>query len=194
VITGTGRAGTTFLVLLLSELGLDTGFNADRAAGRIDEVGRAGLEHDIRRDGSPYVVKNPRFCTYAADVVARDDIAIDHVFVPIRDLHAAAESRRQVSGAAPVQGVGGGLWHTSSTAPGDQEAALLQQLYELLVVLSGTAIPVTLMRYPRLVTDPAYLFDKLRPVLGDIEYETFVAAFRKFARPDLVHSYNANDR
>jgi hypothetical protein len=194
VISGTGRTGTTFLVVLLTELGLDTGFRPGRAAGRIDEVARAGLEHDIRRDGCPYVVKNPRFCTYAQSVVDRDDIAIDHVFIPVRDLHAAAQSRRHVSEEASTARIAGGLWHTQSAEPGDQEEALLRQLYELLLVLSGTSIPVTLMRYPRLVTDSAYLFGKLKPVLGDTTFDTFEAAFRKTARPDLVHSFNSNDR
>jgi hypothetical protein len=203
VITGTGRTGTTFLVALLTDLGLDTGFKPGPAA-RIREVARAGLEHDVRAEDCPYIAKNPWFCDHAQSVLDRDDIVIDHVFVPMRDLEAAAESRRRVSAdfAESLQGetsqrrrhMPGGLWHTNSSAPGDQEAVLLEQVYKLMLVMSGTTVPVTLLRYPRLVNDPAYVFEKLKPILGDITFEQFETSFRKTARPELVNSFNRNDR
>ncbi len=59
LITGTGRAGTTFMVELLTHLGLDTGFNADTVTGLKDEMGRAGLEKDIRNNDCPFIVKSP---------------------------------------------------------------------------------------------------------------------------------------
>jgi hypothetical protein len=93
VITGTGRAGTTFLVELLTCLGLDTGFSADSVGQKKDRHGRAGLEHDIRESNCPFLVKSPWFCDYAEEVICRDDILIEHIFIPIRDLNAAAESR-----------------------------------------------------------------------------------------------------
>jgi hypothetical protein len=200
VITGTGRTGTTFLVMLLTELGLDTGFKPGEFDVAYSPVGRAGLEHDVRRDDCPYVVKSPRFCGHASAVLARDDIAIDHVFIPMRDLHAAAESRRRVAtvaaALAEVRGKAtapGGLWRTRSAAPGDQEEALLLALYDLLLALSDTGIPVTLIRYPRLVTDSAYLYEKLKPIVGDVSYDDFEAAHRRTARPDLVTGYNPKD-
>jgi hypothetical protein len=200
VISGTGRTGTTFLVLLLTHLGLDTGFKPGEAEARIDKVGRAGLEHDPRTEDAPYVVKTPWFCDFAHAVVDRADIVIEHVFIPVRDLHAAAESRRHVfetnalNARDPKKIVAGGLWHTHSSEPGRQEDVLLRQIYKLLLALSGTTIPVTLMRYPRLASDSAYLFEKLMPVLGGITYEAFEAAFQKTVRPDLVNSYNSEDR
>lgn len=42
--------------------------------------------------GAPYVVKSPWLCDYADEVLKRDDIEIEHVFIPMRDLHAAAQS------------------------------------------------------------------------------------------------------
>ena len=47
VITGIGRCGTTFLVELLTYLGLDTGFDPASVRSGIDHVARAGLERDI---------------------------------------------------------------------------------------------------------------------------------------------------
>jgi hypothetical protein len=100
VITGTGRAGTTFLVELLTHLGLDTGFTPDTLSDRKVGVARAGLEHDIRQAGCPYVAKSPWFCDYAEEALSRDDLVVERIFVPMRDLFAAAESRRQVENAA----------------------------------------------------------------------------------------------
>lgn len=46
VITGTGRSGTTFLIELLTQLGLETGFNASDIdiVSKKNHIARAGLE------------------------------------------------------------------------------------------------------------------------------------------------------
>lgn len=46
IISGTGRAGTTFLIQLLTCLGFDTGFANVEAA--IDPNCNAGMEWDLR--------------------------------------------------------------------------------------------------------------------------------------------------
>lgn len=208
VITGTGRAGTTFLVELLTHLGLDTGFRPDEMASKKNKEARAGLEYDIREKNCPFVVKSPFFCDYAEEVISRDDIVIQHVFVPIRDLHAAAESRRYVVTSSisklpfakyltPILNPSkfdGGLVNTRSIDPGRQEEALLSQVYKLMLAMSDTTIPITFMRYPRIVKDGSYLFEKLTPILADVSFEFFCATFNKTVRPDLVHSFNQNDR
>src|SRR5271170_1882476 len=65
VIAGTGRAGTSFLVRYLTELGLDTTLarNGDRAGW--DAEANAGLENMLISDADlPYVVKSPWICEY----------------------------------------------------------------------------------------------------------------------------------
>lgn len=80
VISGTGRAGTSFLVCLLTRLGLDTGFSeADLA---LDECSRAGLERDIRKP-APYIAKAPWLCVTINEVLERDDIVIEHAIIPL---------------------------------------------------------------------------------------------------------------
>ena len=208
VITGTGRSGTTFLVELLTHLGLDTGFTPEILESRKYQTARAGLEHDIRQDNCPYVVKKIRFSEHAQEVLGRSDIAIDHVFVPMRDLFSAAESRRfvekstlsqlgfieRMAVAQTGEPLPGGLWLTTSAEPGHQERVLLEQIYGLLFALSNTSIPLTLMRFPRIVSDSRYLFQKLEPILDRIPYERFAAAFAKAARPELVHTFQGTDR
>lgn len=213
VITGTGRAGTSFLVQLLTRLGLDTGFSPDVLEGRLNRIAHAGLEHDIRADDVPYVVKSPWFCDYADEVIKRDDIAIEHVFVPFRDLQAAAESRRDVQRRAAahvplikrvrrlwrrVRGKGkvriyaGGLWGTKRG--GEQEHILRDMVYKLFHALSDTHTPVTLLRYPRLAQDSRYLYRKIKPILPGIGYEEFRHNFEATVRPELIHRFSERDR
>lgn len=207
VITGTGRSGTTFLVELLTHIGLDTGYNMDDIIAQKNHIVRAGLEHDIRMKNCPFIVKNPLFCDYAEEVLARKDIIIEHVFIPVRDLHAAAQSRRYVNetnfSKMPLikkikrtlkpKGFAGGLWDANPGEQMKQEEILLQKIYKLVLALSDTSIPVTLMRYPRIVRDCPYLFEKLKPVLGEMDYNYFSSAFHKTAQPEIVHSFNQDD-
>lgn len=190
VITGTGRAGTTLLVELLAHLGLETGFKINEMPRLKDQIGRAGLEHDIRQENCPFVVKSPWFCDYADEIIYRSDIVIEHIFVPIRNLHAAAESRRYVTNAGSPNG---GLWHTDSSNQGDQERVLLMQLYKLMLAVSDTEIPVTLLRYPRLTRDETYLFNKLQPAIPNIELIDFQQIFASVVRSEYVHRFNEND-
>lgn len=206
VITGTGRAGTTFLVELFTHLGLETGFSIDDIPNKKSQEARAGLEYDIRKDGCPLIVKDPRFCDYAKEIIGQDDTIIDHVLIPVRSLHAAAESRRHVSKISAEKlpfvqrliykirprSFAGGL-RTKSNKPEKQEEILLKQMYNLVFALSDTDIPVTLMHYPRITKDSKYLYEKLKPVLHNIEFEFFCATFDKVVRPELVHSFNTDD-
>lgn len=201
VISGTGRAGTSFLVQILTHLGVDTGFTVDRLA--LHTHARAGLEADVRQPGAPYVVKSPWFCDYAREVFERDDIVIDRILIPMRDLTAAAESRRFVvrSYAAELSreekeslrasSVAGGLWLTED--PDEQESVLLDQLYRLLLEASGEHIPITLLRYPLLVRDPEYLIEKLRPLLGGVSPDEFKIVFDEVVRPEWIHKFGDND-
>ena len=96
VISGTGRAGTTFLVELLTNLGLETGYEPSQM-NHHQTTGRAGLENNLKSDDCPYIAKDPWFCDYADEILNRDDIVIEHIFIPVRNLAAAAESRRMVT-------------------------------------------------------------------------------------------------
>lgn len=206
VISGTGRAGTSFLVELLTNLGLDTGFRPDNLEQYKNKLARAGLERDLREPSAPYIIKSPLFRMHADEVLGRDDITIDHVFIPMRDLAAAAESSRfvtaQTLATMPLlkrirrrffpKSVVGGVWDTNNAS--SQEKVLLSQVYDLLLSLSRTTIPVTLLQYPLLVNDAPYLYGKLQPVLGDITLGEFDSAFNRTVKKDLVHCFTANDR
>jgi hypothetical protein len=189
VISGTGRTGTTFLVQLFTELGLDTGF-ADSSAG-IFEICNAGMEWDLRSPDVPYVVKDPRLCDYLDDLLQENRIVIDHAFVPVRDLYSAAESRRHVTQRADPAlgrfGIPGGLWDTN--APEQQEDVLARYFHQLIQTLTKNDIPLTLLSFPRIVLDPDYLYQKVSPVVAVVGFDLFLEAFSRVARPELVHDF-----
>src|SRR5688500_5191699 len=176
ILSGTGRAGTTFLVQLLTELGLDTGF--PNAYAQIYPNANAGMERDIRDPQAPYIVKSPWLCDYLDEVLQGGEVVVDHAILPMRELYAAAQSRRNVTSQADpsLVNVPGGLWHTKE--PGNQETILAMQLYELAHTLAKHDVPLVLLLFPRLITDPNYLYQRIRFVLGDINYETFLKAFQ----------------
>ena len=192
IISGTGRSGTTFLVQLYTALGLDTGFSDVTAD--VNRHCQAGLEWDLRRPDAPYIVKSPWLCSYLGEVLANREIVIEHALVPVRDLYAAAESRRDVTRRAEAAGrptvdVPGGLWHTDQ--PERQEHMLTGQFYSLAYTLAQHDIPLTLLHFPRIVQDPEYLYRKLAFSLRRVSARRFRATFAAVARPDLVHDFSA---
>lgn len=150
----------------------------------------AGMERDIRAADAPYIIKSPWLCDYLGEV---KDVIIDHAIVPIRDLYSAAESRRDVAkrtDRALYPNVPGGLWHTEK--PEEQEKVLAVQLHKLLSVIAERDIPLTLLHFPRLVEDPAYLYEKLKFL--NIPQQAFGEAFSSTSRPELVHRFTSSSR
>ena len=131
------------------------------------------------------------------EAVLRDrSVVVDHAIVPIRNLYAAAESRRNVtlrSGTSFGSGeVPGGLWLTSR--PDQQESVLAVQFHQLMLTITAFEIPITMLQFPRLIKDPNYLWEKLAPLLDGIGPEHFAAAFRRVVRPELIHNFGEVDQ
>ncbi|HEY2784441.1 MAG TPA: hypothetical protein VGJ05_05645 [Fimbriiglobus sp.] len=191
IISGTGRAGTTFLVQLLTALGQSTGYKDFSAVAPNCD---GGMESDLRKPDAPYFVKDPWLCDSLGDILKNGDVVIDHALVPVRDLYSAAESRRDVSrrtgpdvyaAFGPV--VPGGCWPTDRQE--EQESVLARKFYALLEALAAHDIPLTLLQFPRLAVDSDYLFRKLSFCLPKVGYDAFVRAFRTTSRPDKIHSF-----
>lgn len=208
IISGTGRAGSTFLVQLLTRLGFDTGFDShtmqvlpktrDARCGSTDwfPIARAGLEMDIRHAQAPYIVKTPFLCDVADDVLA-SDVCIKRAIIPVRRFDAAAASRAYVQtlttgNADGEEKVAGGLWGTDEA---NNQAAILRQKFTTLIeALVRYDIPMTFLSYPRLVRDPDYLFGKLSFLLSNIDYPLFQMAFNGIVRPEWIHQFTEDDR
>jgi hypothetical protein len=184
IITGTGRAGTTFLVRLLTELGLDTGISAKNWHRKYYTSCNAGLEHNLLDKKTPYIVKNPALCDTLPAALATGRFVIDHAYIPIRELGDAAASRVVNGGAAGS--VPGGLWGTSD--PGSQRAVLAEMFHRLVHTLVVHEIPHTFILFPRMIADPDYCFGRLEFVLKGTGRDRFRRAFDRVADPALVHA------
>lgn len=214
IITGTGRAGTTFLVQMLTELGLDTGYTVEESRQNVDRRCHAGLECDlVERDRTrnfrdflrqpkhavghllnlarpaPYIVKSPALCDTLAQLVAGGRVVVDHVYVPIRDLEAAALSRAFVGDAHG--NLPGGLMKTDD--PSQQKAVLAEMFFNLVYTLITHDLPCTFLLFPRLVEDWAYTFGKLQYLLKDVDPDKFRRVFAAVADPSLVHNFESAD-
>jgi hypothetical protein len=186
IITGTGRAGTTFLVRLLTELGLDTGYTRQNWPRDYFTHCDAGLEHDLAEPGAPYIVKNPALCEKLDFILANGCIVIDHAFIPIRELEAVASSRIRVGGAN--ESVPGGLLKNSD--PALQKSVLAEMFHQLVHTLVARDIPHTFLLFPRFACEADYAYIRLRPILGSMPLETFRKAFARVSNPALIHDFS----
>ena len=197
IISGTGRAGTTFLVQVLTELGLDTGFTDPYARIRGDR--NAGMESTLRDNpAAPYIVKGPALCEELGRILKQQkNLVIDHAIVPIRDLYSAAESRRTVARKGVPHFLAArsflGIRKWRVRRPKEQESVLAQQFYRLIQTAAEHDIPITTLYFPRLAKDAEYLFDKINFLLNDISFGRFVQAFKKISQPELIHDFVAGD-
>lgn len=182
LITGTGRAGTSFLVRYLTALGLDTHLARHGDAAAWDEAAHAGLEDmPAARDHAslPYVIKSP-WLAFEPEAIG-EDLALDAVIVPVRRLEDAAASRivierQAMARAQPWIAASGTDWHHWGGAPGgvvyslepmDQARLLAVAFHRIVHFALERDVPLILLAFPRMVEDADYLHARLRPVLGD---------------------------
>jgi len=187
LISGTGRAGTTFLVQLFTRLGLDTGFSEETLT--VDKIANAGLERCNITDKSPYILKSPWFCDTIEKIVLAN--VIDCVIIPMRNLKDAAASRIRVQNnhgpekrKTPVPG---GLWHTYD--PDEQEKILAIQFTRLVQTLIAHEIPMFFLHFPRFAQDAMYLYQKVKFLMPHRSFEEFVTIFKLTVKPELIHSF-----
>lgn len=184
VITGTGRAGTTLLVQVLDELGLDTGL----AEGKLSPYGpsvRAGFESRIDDPDAPTVVKDMTLGFRIRELLEGDEIRIQHVIIPDRRLEVAAASRIRAAGYGRLPFRRGAL--TGTMRATEQKRILVRMRTEILSVLEEHAIPYTVLEFPRFALDAAYTHAALGPVLPDATLDEVRSALERCVRPEMIH-------
>ena len=193
LITGTGRAGTSFLVQLFTALELDTGYSSlEDCRKHMDDTAHAGLEYHGKRP-APYIVKSTHLGASLDPPLWFADMKLEHAFVCVRTLRDAANSRRRChfarKGEDAVRGVPGGLIGT--TVPEEQEDVLLMRQWDLLLLLAERRCPVTVLKYPRMVQDINYLHSKIvEGVRGEdetINVGRFRDAYDRTVQPQWIH-------
>jgi hypothetical protein len=182
IIAGTGRAGTTLLVQILTDLGLDTGFAPDAP---IDTRAAAGLELPAAGRNSPRIVKSPHLSRWLAGLLDDGRIEVEHVIIPIRDLDVAAASRVRMAHYGADLHTWGGLFGTTRATRQREALAVIE--YELLYTIARHDLPHTLLEFPRFAQDWRYAYDKLSFLDPSIPAECWRTAVARRVRPEMIH-------
>jgi hypothetical protein len=182
LIAGTGRTGTSALVQYLSGLGLETHLSKPGGSGDWHDMAQAGFE-DLpfctRGNDLPYVIKLPWTYQFIDQILSDEKIKLDAVLIPTRELVEAAASRSIVELQAMHRGnewladiakpwedwgitPGGTIF---SVSPVDQARLLAVGFHHLIERVARADVPVVLLSFARLMTEPDYLFAKLRNLL-----------------------------
>jgi hypothetical protein len=184
VITGTGRAGTTLLVQILDELGLDTGLSE----GKLSPYGasaRAGLEALVDDPEAPTVVKDMTLGWRLRELLEAGTVDIAHVILPDRRLEVAAASRIRVAdyGRRPF-----GRGSLTGTLKATEQVTVLANIRaEILSALDDFSVPYTIVEFPRFASDAVYTHAALAPILEGATVEDVQRALDRCVRPELIH-------
>lgn len=180
LIAATGRTGTSLLVRILDACGFETEISRRNGAVSWDENANAGIESmPIIGDDHPYVVKSPWSYQFIRELLARPDIKLDGVLLPVRDLAEAAASRvilelhnryqHNCGFASQVEDTwrdwattAGGV--TYSLEPLDQARILAHSLHRIIESLLDQEIPIHFLKFPRFAEDIEYLYRRLMPI------------------------------
>jgi hypothetical protein len=193
VIAGSGRSGTTFLIEFLAECGVPT--HPLEELGYFPEA-RAGREQSLLDTNAGYLIKDPWFFDYV-DQIDLQEVRLDAVIIPVRDIRAAAISRviqerssryandrlnplRTMFGDTPA-----GVLNPIDVAEQEKHLAVSQS--RLFSWCLGNDLPVFMLQYPRLVNDGEYLVSILWPWLQNFTTEDkALRAFKQLAMPNLT--------
>ena len=181
-VAGTGRAGTTLLMQIFTDLGLDTGYSRDHT---IEDRVHAGLERGIEAPDGPRIVKNPNLSRRLGALLDSGAVEIEHVIIPMRNLDVAAASRVRNTRYGTDLHTFGGLFGTSRATR--QREALALVFYELMYTVVRHDLPYTLLMFPRFAEDWEYAYDKLGFLDPSIGPERWREAIEGRVDLTLVH-------
>ena len=159
ILTGMGRAGTTFLVQLFTRLGFHTGFKA--YGEPFNAKLKAGCEFDIGDFSTaklaritfkklPTVIKNNDLSFTLKELIIYKIIEIEHVFIPIRDLDDATDSR-----------IDAGLWWRDAKTRDEQRNIIAMANGYAVANCVALNVPYTILKFPDFVTDHNYCFERI---------------------------------
>jgi hypothetical protein len=161
IVSGTGRAGTTFIMKIFSFLGLDTGFNPKRFEKHVDPVANAGMElyiGFIKGYRVPYILKSPAFIEHIHKVLEKTKI--DYMIIPLRDFEDSAQSRFRLKDNVTNCGA---LWNATDVE--SQKMFYHKILSDYLLAMVQYDIPTIFIDFKRMIVDEKYLFEKLKPIM-----------------------------
>jgi hypothetical protein len=180
IIAGTGRCGTTFLMMLFTFLGLDTGFTRNNYFTYLDIESSSGMENFVIT--KPHkIIKNPHYILHVKQIV--QTVKVKHMIIPIRDYEKSAESREKLGGLR------GGLW--DATNKEEQIQVYYKMMANYMLDMVKYDVPTIFLDFDRMVTSSQYLYESLRKMMEEekIDYETF---HRVFEEVSFIQKRNRN--
>lgn len=167
VVTGVGRCGTTFLMLIFSKLGIETGFDFDMESHRCkSKKCNSGFETGNQ---SLKVIKSPGYVLHKH---MRDDIR-KGVFVLLmqRSFSEVAASQER------YQGTDGGCIPLTHLKNHPQYLANLHD--DFIEWMKENRVHYTNIDFHSAIIDPRYLYNILKPcgIIDNIDYPTFKSAW-----------------
>lgn len=205
VISGTGRAGTSFLVKYLHTCGLETHLSKN-PTGTLNGEANAGLEDyplPENLDALPYVIKSP-WISFDPDLaLSHEGLSIDAIIFPVRSLTEAASSRVTLQRVAmhkenPWMRRLSRSWDHWADSPGgmvfplnveDEKRILAVGFHNLVHYCVVKEIPIIFLDFPRFINDGEYLYNSISKVLN-VDRETALRAHGELADASLVRSGN----
>lgn len=205
LIAGTGRAGTTLLMQILTELGYDTGFTDKYQDWRITV--RAGMEmgypvkapltdeFDVELEthigeaknkinALPKIVKSPSFSLHLGELLKKGVIEVEHVIIPIREVSKAATSRVNVN--LPLLPEPHLYFLNEKDRITRQKVFLYFILGHLIEALVLNDINYTFVKYPDMVYNSQYCYNQLKRVFKDLDKREFMKAHIRISNKDLI--------
>ena len=178
-ITGTGRCGTTFLIALLTLLGMDTGFTRENLKENIHDSCRAGLEY---LPGKYKITKNPVLMFMMEQYILNSKQVPKLVIIPVRQFSESVESRYKNTvkmGLLDAKYKGhGGLWYANTKE--EQMLFYNKCMAEYIQLMTLYDIPTKFIDLYRMTSNSRYLFDSLKDVFEpDVTYQKFEECYKE---------------
>lgn len=190
IIGGTGRSGTTFIIQMLTEMGMETGFDMDNIQRHLYKDKRAGMEFRIQFSGTlkkareyfnkevPQIIKSPTMSLFLKLLLDLKVIKVAHVIIPVRSMLEVVKSREDND----LQ------WIYTKKDDLSQKIFSGYVLGSIIEACVLHNIPYTTMSFPEIVNDREYCFNKLRLVFEHLDKERFDKAFTKLSKPKMIQT------
>ena len=188
IVTGPGKCGTSYFMKLLSELGFDTGFDAEDSSVIAEYAGERpyrGFEWNIRgkrarKDNMHRIIKDPYLCLDLLERAEKWDWDIEHVYILLRNCKDVANHHWRFSGSRHPE-----LNEEEFMQDYEKKAGVF--VGKIVYQVISEKIPHTFIMFPRIVTEPLYLWSHCPLLKDNISYGTFRDAFEKVADVKNVH-------
>jgi len=173
LITGTGRAGTTFLMRIFTLLEFNTGYDLKKLNDYIDINCKAGMERKLDAFNNVDVIKSP-WLYDKINIISKSFNYLE-VLVPVRDSIEAGKSRIN-------NGYGdGGLWYATNL---NEQVDFYHKVIDTINNdCTKNDIKLIYIEFDKFTTDIEYCYDALQQLTifnkKKIEYNKFLSAYRQ---------------